>query len=133
MTLDNIIGVKETADILGLSPGTVKNKCASGSLKCKKIGLTWVLDKTNLEEEMIMKTLNVNKVKKHDHIVGEEYDEEYQVRNDNDVERFIGHELEQLNDELFSNQHDDIDAIHELRDGDYSIDLGDFYLNVEVK
>ncbi|MFI8680419.1 helix-turn-helix domain-containing protein [Bacillus thuringiensis] len=47
--LENIIGVEEAADILGLSPGTVKNKCAAGELPAKKIGKTWVLDKKILE------------------------------------------------------------------------------------
>jgi excisionase family DNA binding protein len=47
--LENIIGVEEAANILRLSPGTIKNMCADGKLECKKIGKTWVLDKTNLE------------------------------------------------------------------------------------
>lgn len=131
MSLDDIIGVGEAAEILELTPGTIKNKCASGQLECKKIGNTWILDKTNLGEETKMKTLNVSKVKKHDHIVGEEYEEEYPVKDGDDVKMYIGHELEKLDDEL--DQHEDIDAIHELKDGDCSIDLGDFYLNVEVK
>ena len=54
MSLDNIIGVGKAAEILGNTPGTIKNKCASGQLNCKKIGNTWVLDKTNLEEELQM-------------------------------------------------------------------------------
>lgn len=51
MSLDNIIGAEEAAEILGLSPGTVKNYCAAGKLQAKKIGKTWVLDKTNFEED----------------------------------------------------------------------------------
>jgi hypothetical protein len=47
--LENIIGVEEASAILGLSPGTIKNMCAAGKLASKKIGKTWVLDKTNLE------------------------------------------------------------------------------------
>lgn len=54
MSLNNIIGVGEAAEILGNTPGTVKNKCASGQLICKKIGNTWILDKTNLGEEFTM-------------------------------------------------------------------------------
>ncbi|PFY57610.1 helix-turn-helix domain-containing protein [Bacillus pseudomycoides] len=46
--LDHIIGVEEAAEILGLSPGTVKNKCAAGELLAKKIGKTWILDKNIL-------------------------------------------------------------------------------------
>lgn len=47
-SLNSVIGVEEAAKILGLSPGTVKNKCAAGELPAKKIGKTWVLDKTKL-------------------------------------------------------------------------------------
>lgn len=62
--LDNIIGVEEAAEILNLSPGTVKNKCAAGELPSKKIGKTWILDKTNLKtkETATMKKLNVTKM-----------------------------------------------------------------------
>lgn len=49
MTLENIIGVDEAAERLGLSPGTIKNMCAAGRINAKKIGKTWVLDETNLE------------------------------------------------------------------------------------
>jgi len=49
--LSNIIGVEEAAKILGLSPGTVKNKCAAGELPAKKIGKTWVLDKTMITKK----------------------------------------------------------------------------------
>ena len=47
--LENIIGVDEAATILELSPGTVKNMCAAGKLKCKKIGKTWILNKEDLQ------------------------------------------------------------------------------------
>jgi len=47
--LSNLIGVEEAAKILGLSPGTVKNKCAAGELPAVKIGKTWVMDKTLLD------------------------------------------------------------------------------------
>jgi len=49
--LENIIGVEDAAKILGLSPGTIKNKCASGEIEAKKIGKTWVIDKTKLIKE----------------------------------------------------------------------------------
>jgi len=49
--LSNIVGVEEAAKILGLSPGTVKNKCAAGELPAKKIGKTWVLDKTMITKK----------------------------------------------------------------------------------
>jgi excisionase family DNA binding protein len=47
--LENIIGVEEAAEILGLSPGYIKNLCARGKIEAKKVGKTWVLDKTNLK------------------------------------------------------------------------------------
>jgi len=59
--LDNIIGVEDAAKILNLSPGTVKNKCAANELPAKKIGKTWLLDKTKLMEVIEMKELNVTK------------------------------------------------------------------------
>lgn len=45
----NVIGVEKAAEILGLSPGTVKNKCASGEIVAKKIGMAWVIDKSKLK------------------------------------------------------------------------------------
>lgn len=53
--LERIIGVEEAASILNLSAGTIKNKCASKELECKKIGKTWILDKEKLEEMIKMK------------------------------------------------------------------------------
>lgn len=44
--LENIMGVEEAAELWGLSPGYVKNLCADGKIKAKKIGKTWVIDKT---------------------------------------------------------------------------------------
>ncbi|MGR6115698.1 type I-C CRISPR-associated protein Cas8c/Csd1 [Aeribacillus composti] len=49
--LSNLIGVEEAAKILGLSPGTVKNKCAAGELPAVKIGKTWVMDKTMITDK----------------------------------------------------------------------------------
>lgn len=46
MSLDNIIGVDEASKLWGLSPGTIKNYCADGKIIAKKIGKTWVIDKT---------------------------------------------------------------------------------------
>ncbi|MED4083857.1 helix-turn-helix domain-containing protein [Halalkalibacterium halodurans] len=45
----NIVGVDQAAEILGLSPGTVKNKCAKGDIPAKKVGKTWVIDKRVLK------------------------------------------------------------------------------------
>mgnify|MGYP001065299835 CR=1 FL=1 len=44
--LENIIGVEEASQIWGLSPGYIKNLCAEGKIIAKKIGKTWVIDKT---------------------------------------------------------------------------------------
>lgn len=55
--LDNIIGVEEAAETLSLSPGTIKNMCAIGKLECKKVGKTWVLDKTKLEVNKMTKVM----------------------------------------------------------------------------
>lgn len=44
--LENIIGVEEAAKLWGLSPGYIKNLCAEEKIKAKKIGKTWVIDKT---------------------------------------------------------------------------------------
>ncbi|MDA1861188.1 helix-turn-helix domain-containing protein [Bacillus cereus group sp. BY122LC] len=48
--LHNAIGVNEAASILNLSSGHVKNLCAQGKIVAKKIGKTWVIDKTKLKE-----------------------------------------------------------------------------------
>lgn len=48
--LDNAIGVEEAARILGIAPGTVKNKCAAGEITAKKIGMAWVIDKSKLNK-----------------------------------------------------------------------------------
>lgn len=58
--LENIVGVEEAATILGLSPGTIKNMCAAGKLTAKKIGKTWILDKTKLEVNKMEKWKKVN-------------------------------------------------------------------------
>ena len=57
-SLDNVIGVEEAARMLKLSPGTVKNYCAEGKILAKKIGKTWIMDKTNLGEAFKMETVN---------------------------------------------------------------------------
>ncbi|AZJ23172.1 DNA-binding protein [Bacillus wiedmannii bv. thuringiensis] len=46
--LHNTIGVHEAASILNVSPGYVKNLCAQGKIVAKKIGKTWVIDKSRL-------------------------------------------------------------------------------------
>ena len=51
MSIKNIVGVDELSKIVHLSPGTVKNYCAKGKIKAKKIGKTWVVDKNDIWEE----------------------------------------------------------------------------------
>lgn len=43
--LDQIMGVEEAAELWRLTPGTIKNYCASGRVISKKIGKTWVIVK----------------------------------------------------------------------------------------
>jgi excisionase family DNA binding protein len=52
--LENIIGVEEASKLLKLSPGYIKNLCAANKLPAKKIGKTWVIDKTKLEENRMV-------------------------------------------------------------------------------
>lgn len=44
-SLDNVMGVDEASELWKLSPGYIKNLCADGKLKAKKIGKTWIIDK----------------------------------------------------------------------------------------
>ncbi|PEC00404.1 helix-turn-helix domain-containing protein [Bacillus cereus] len=46
--LHNVIGVHEAASILNVTPGHIKNLCAQGKIVAKKIGKTWVIDKSRL-------------------------------------------------------------------------------------
>jgi hypothetical protein len=46
MTLNKIMGVDEASTLWNLQPGYIKNLCAEDKIKCKKIGKTWVIDKT---------------------------------------------------------------------------------------
>lgn len=43
--LNNIMGVEEASELWGLSPGTIKNYCAEGKIKARKIGKTWIINK----------------------------------------------------------------------------------------
>ncbi|PFC53259.1 DNA-binding protein [Bacillus cereus] len=47
--LHNVIGVHEVASILNVSSGHVKNLCAEGKIVAKKIGKTWVIDRSKLK------------------------------------------------------------------------------------
>jgi len=43
--LENIMDAEEAAELWDLSPGYIKNLCASGKVLAKKKGKTWILDK----------------------------------------------------------------------------------------
>ncbi|MCI0766049.1 helix-turn-helix domain-containing protein [Bacillus sp. TL12] len=45
---ENVIGIHEAARILGITSGHVKNLCADGKIVAKKIGRTWVIDRSRL-------------------------------------------------------------------------------------
>lgn len=51
--LENIIGVEEAAKLWGLSPGYIKNLCAEGKIKAKKIGKTWIIDKNQVNPSQV--------------------------------------------------------------------------------
>jgi len=44
--LDHIMGVEEASELWDLSAGYIKNLCNEGKVEAKKIGKTWVIDKT---------------------------------------------------------------------------------------
>jgi Helix-turn-helix domain len=44
-TLDKIMGVEEASEVWELSSGYIKNLCAEGKIKSRKIGNTWIIDK----------------------------------------------------------------------------------------
>lgn len=44
--LDKVIGAEEASQLWGLSSSYIKDLCAKGKIKCKKIGKTWVIDKS---------------------------------------------------------------------------------------
>lgn len=43
--LNNVMGAEEAAELWGLSPGTIKNYCAEGRVRAKKLGRDWAIDK----------------------------------------------------------------------------------------
>uniref|UniRef100_UPI0035D6D380 DNA-binding protein n=1 Tax=Bacillus paralicheniformis TaxID=1648923 RepID=UPI0035D6D380 len=44
----NVIGVHEASIILNVSPGHIKNLFAQRKIVAKKVGKTWMIDKTRL-------------------------------------------------------------------------------------
>ncbi|PDY47458.1 helix-turn-helix domain-containing protein [Bacillus pseudomycoides] len=45
-SLADVMGVEEAAEQWNLSPGYIKNLCAARKVKAKKIGNTWVIQKS---------------------------------------------------------------------------------------
>ncbi|MBC6975099.1 MULTISPECIES: helix-turn-helix domain-containing protein [Bacillus] len=43
--LDEVMGVEEAAEKWDMPPGTIKNLCAAGEVKAKKIGNRWIISK----------------------------------------------------------------------------------------
>ncbi len=46
LALDMVMGVEEASEQWGLSSGYIKNLCAEGKILCRKIGKTWIIDKS---------------------------------------------------------------------------------------
>ena len=46
--LNEIITVQEAADILGITPRAVQQKCEQGKLKCRKAKGTWLILRSSL-------------------------------------------------------------------------------------
>lgn len=46
--LDEIITVQEAAEILGISPRAIQQKCEQGKLICRKAKGTWLILKSSL-------------------------------------------------------------------------------------
>jgi hypothetical protein len=44
--LNGIMGVNEAAELWSLKPGTVKNLCAAGKIKARKIDNRWIIAKS---------------------------------------------------------------------------------------
>ena len=58
--LNRIMGVEEAAEVLGYSPGYIKNLCADGKVAAKKIGKTWIIEKEqNVTEDETDTTLEL--------------------------------------------------------------------------
>ncbi|MDA1614175.1 helix-turn-helix domain-containing protein [Bacillus cereus] len=43
--LEEVMGVEEAAEKWDMPPGTIKNLCAAGEVKAKKIGNRWIISK----------------------------------------------------------------------------------------
>jgi hypothetical protein len=54
-SLENIMGVQEASESWGLAPSYIKDLCANGKIKAKKIGKTWVIDKNQENPSQLKK------------------------------------------------------------------------------
>lgn len=79
-----------------------------------------------------MKTLTVERKRNGQHIIGQELNESYSVKNEKDVHVFIGHLLESLDGETYDFYNDDIKSIYNLQNGFYDINDGDVTLYITV-
>lgn len=86
-----------------------------------------------IEDNKEEKGITFTRVKKHDHIVGDEYTEEAVVKDGMELHAYYGILFGEMPSEVHDEQKEDIEAILNLKNGDYSLDHGDFWLNVEIE
>lgn len=125
--LNQIVGVQEAAEMWGLSPDHVKRLCRDGVVVSKKIGNTWVVLKDQInpkQKERIKMKIKVEKVKKFDHIIGEEWELEYSKNDRLDFLEEIGLEFVDA---------DELEAVERQIEGEYVLDSGDFVYYVSIK
>lgn len=73
-----------------------------------------------------MKKLVVSKTNKQDNQI--EYNEEYHIIDKQHVDAYLGNEL----DKCLNGQGQDLMCIRNLREGSYTLDAEDYWLDVEV-
>lgn len=111
----------------------------------KQVGIKaaeWEVQKREIVEKALGKFIEDNKqekgitftrFKKHEHIVGDEYTEEAVVKDGADLRMYYGILFGEMPSEVHDEQKEAIEAILNLENGDYSLDHGDFWLNVEIE
>ena len=60
--LDHVIGVNEASELWGYTPGTVKNLCAVGKIRAKKIGKHWIIAKNQNPREGVAQMLKIKSI-----------------------------------------------------------------------
>ncbi|CAN7221717.1 hypothetical protein [Rossellomorea sp. LjRoot5] len=101
--LENVIGVEEAAEKWDLSAGYIKNLCAEGKIRAKKIGKTWVIDRTQEKP-------NIDLTKEKDNIFTSKSENRFFLKSEFEL---LGYDfdfkaLEELTSEDFSKQIEDI-------------------------